>query len=101
MHWDQSRHSRLRDEDYSRRTITASTAFTDLRVISFHQRLQFQPSQLVGFCASTSYGSAYMRTLPDPDAYLTELETRFRQASSNDMIPVDFELELILAREAR
>jgi trans-aconitate methyltransferase len=50
-------------------------------------------------CSSTSYGSAYIRTLSQPDAYLQELESRFQRAHPDDMIPVDFCLELILARK--
>lgn len=99
LHWDRFRHDRLRDEDFSRRTIAAAPGFGDIQVIWLRHSLQFQPSQLVGFCSSTSYASAYMKTLRDPDAYLKELESFFREAHRNDMIPVDFQLELILARK--
>jgi SAM-dependent methyltransferase len=97
LRWDPFQHDRLRDEAYSRRTISAATGFADLETLTLHHRLHFQPRQLAGFCASTSYGTAYLRTLADPQAYLKELETRFRQAHPAGMIPVDSELELVLA----
>jgi hypothetical protein len=39
--------------------------------------------QLVGFAASTSFGTVYLRTLPAPDAerYLEELEGRLRRTA--------------------
>jgi len=61
--------------------------------------LPLSARQFVGFFSSTSYASAYLRTLADPDAYLEELESRFQQAHPDDMIPVDFRVELTLARE--
>ena len=97
LHWDRFRHDRLRDEDYSRRTVASAPGFGRLRVVTMRRTLDYRPLQLAGFCASTSYASAFMKTLADPDAYLKELEIRFQQASSNDIIPVAFELELILA----
>lgn len=99
LHWDRFRHERLRQKDYNQRTIRASRELSDVQQISIPNPLYFSPRQLVGFCSSTSYGSAYIRSLEDPEAYLRELETAFRQASPNDMIPMDFGLELILARK--
>lgn len=99
LHWDRFRHGRLRQKDYTRRTIRASRELRDIEEIPIPYILYFTPPQLVGFCSSTSYGSAYTRTLQDPDAYLRALETAFREASPNDMIPLDFGLELILARK--
>jgi hypothetical protein len=37
-------------------------------------------------------------THPDPEPWLADPESRFRQAGPNDMIPVDFEAELTQAR---
>ena len=56
-------------------------------------------TDLTGFCRSTSYGNAYARSLPDPDSYWHELESRFRAAWPDGMIPVDFSPTLILARK--
>ncbi len=99
LHWDRFRHERLRQKDYSRRTIRASRELGNVQEILISHILYFTPRQLVGFCSSTSYGSAYIRTLENPDAYLRELETAFREASPNDMIPLDFKVELLLARK--
>lgn len=57
-------------------------------------------SELTGFCRSTSYGSAYARSLADPESYWCELESRFRAAWPDGMIPVDFSPTLILARKS-
>ena len=36
---------------------------------------------------------------PRPQKYLWELETAFREAAANDMIAVNFDVELILTRK--
>ncbi len=99
-HWDQYRHDRLRDEDHARRTVLAvSERFQDMEEIQIPYVVQFSPRQLAGFFASTSYGAAYIRTLENSNTYLEELETRFRNATTDDMIPVDFPVGLIQARK--
>ena len=56
--------------------------------------------QLVRFFHSTSYASAYRRTFKDPAACWPDLEPQVQQAAARDTIPVDFSLELLLARRA-
>ncbi len=99
LYWDRFRHERLRDEDYSRRTLAAAPGFGPIEAATFHRVVRATPHQVVGFWSSTSYVSAYLRTLPEPGAYLQELETSFQRAHPDDMIPMDFELELFLTRK--
>lgn len=98
-HWRPFRHQRLWDEGYSRRTIAAASGFSVARVLAVPNTLQMERARFVGYLRSTSYGSAYAKTLPRPDAYWKQLETSIRKAWPDAMIPVDFELELILARK--
>lgn len=96
-HWDEHRHPRLRDEDYTRRVLENSGMFSQLEVRRVENVSTLTPEQLAGFFASTSYGSAYMRGLENPDEYLADLTARLA-ADAAEGIPVDFGLELILAK---
>jgi SAM-dependent methyltransferase len=100
LHWERFRHERLREKDYARRAVAAAAGLCDVRVATSPHLVEFNVRQLIGFFSSTSYGSAYLRTLEDPGAYLSGLENAFREASGDAMIPADFTLELILARKA-
>lgn len=100
LHWERFRHERLREKDYARRAVAAAAGLGDACVVAIPHVVELSVPQLVGFFSSTSYGSAYMRTLEDPGAYLSGLENAFREASGEAMIPADFKLELILARKA-
>ncbi len=99
LYWDRFRYARLRDEDYSRRTLAAAPGFGPIEAATFHRIVRATPQQVVGFCRSTSYASAYLRSLPEPGAYLQGLETSFRRAHPDDVIPMDFEAELFLTRK--
>jgi hypothetical protein len=57
------------------------------------------PRDYVGFWRSTSYGSAYARTLAEPEAYWRDLESRFARAGVAGLLPVDLSPSLILARK--
>jgi trans-aconitate methyltransferase len=99
LHWERFRHERLREKDYTRRTIAAAARLGNVQVVAIPHVVEFSAAQLIGFFSSTSYGSAYLQTLEDPGAYLGGLENAFREASGDAMIPADFTLELILARK--
>jgi SAM-dependent methyltransferase len=100
QHWERFRHERLREKNYARRAVAAAAGLGDVRVMTIPHVVEFSVPELIGFFSSTSYGNAYMRTLEDPGAYLKRLESDFRKASADAMIPADFTLELILARKA-
>ena len=56
----------LRDEGYSERVIRASNLFGDIKVERVPHIVEWTPAQAAGFCSSTSYGAAYLRTLGEP-----------------------------------
>lgn len=60
--------------------------------------LPMSPADFVGVCRSTSYGSAYARSLADPESYWRDLESRLRHAWREEKFPVDFSPTLILAK---
>lgn len=76
-----------------------ASGFNVARVPAVPHTLRMERARLVGYLRSTSYGSAYAKTLARPDAYWKRLETSIRKAWPDAMIPVDFELELILAHK--
>ncbi len=96
--WDAFRHPRLRDEGYSQRTVRSSPYYEEVRVLSVPNRIELDPHQLVGFYSSTSYGAAYLRTVPEPQFYLEDLEREIREAAGSLTIPVDFNIEVVLAQ---
>ncbi len=89
---------KIQDEAYSRRSVQSSTRWSSVDVSRIANVVELTPAELVGFCEGTSYGSAYVATLARPKEYLDDLRTRVSAASQGRAIPVDFGLELILAR---
>jgi SAM-dependent methyltransferase len=67
--------------------------------VKFPNMIPMTPRDYVGFWRSTSYGSAYARTLDEPERYWSDLEARFAAACRGDEIPVDLSPTLILARK--
>jgi SAM-dependent methyltransferase len=100
LHWDKFRHPRLNDESYVERTFLAHHGLSDVKSLKIPNVVNFTPEEAVGFCQSTSYGSAYMRTLADPRPYLQELLAAFRRASGGRPIAADFSISMFMARKA-
>lgn len=97
-HWNPFRHARLQDEDYMQRTVRQGPLrVVEERTIPFV--LHPHAKELAGFCASTSYGSAFMRTLADPQAYLASLLAALEEASSGEPIAVDCTLRLSITKK--
>ncbi|MEK6303218.1 MAG: class I SAM-dependent methyltransferase [Acidobacteriota bacterium] len=96
-HWNSFRHPRLIDEAYSLRIIQANPIFRRVRGVEIANVVLLSAEQLAGFLASTSYVSAYLRTIVDPVAYVSNLEAEFKDLSGLSHFPVDFSVELILA----
>lgn len=97
-HWDDYRHERLRDEEYSWRIIQSASLFKHVDRTTVPNTIPLQAQELVGFFASTSYASAYIASLPSDNNYLPELVAKISHASGNATMPVEFTLELIVAR---
>lgn len=95
--WEPFRHERLRDEEYTLRTIQASALFRNIQVREVPNITTLTPQQLAGFFASTSYASAYAATLEDKDAYFAALAENLAAAMGGPA-EVDFGLELIVSQ---
>jgi hypothetical protein len=94
-HWDQFRNDRLRDEQYTTRTVAGSAAFGASSVVSVPNRHRMTAEAFVGFFGSTSYVGAYLRTLSDPEAYLATLTEEVAAAEGGEF-EIDFPIELVL-----
>ena len=92
-HWNEFRSERLIDEEYTYRTINNSGLFSKVELCSVPNVRRMTPETLVGFFTSTSFASAYIKTLGDKENYVKNL------IKSIDMeaFDVDFGLELVLA----
>ena len=97
LHWDSFRHKRLLNVDYSKDCIINSNNFKDIQLSMIPNVILLSAEKLVGFFMSTSYVSAYLRTLVEPRVYLHELEYSINELTSSSIFPVDFHIELILA----
>lgn len=96
--WSPFVHPRLHDEGYSRRSVHSCARWSSIEVQRIANVVELAPADLAGFCGSTSYGAAYAATLPHPETYLEDLRHRLESASAGRAIPIDFGLELVLAR---
>ncbi len=96
--WDTFRHNRLRDEEYSIRTIKKSNLFSDIRIEKIQNIVNLKTEELIGFFSSTSFGSAFLRTKKEPGSYLYGLNKKINKLIKGT-IPVDFSLELIIAKK--
>ena len=95
--WDVFRHDRLKDTEYTYRNIRSSPYFNNVRISKIENIVQLSISSLIGFFASTSYVSSFIKTLSNPQDYLDEISQKIYEVSNNEMINVDFGLELVLA----
>ena len=97
-HLDAFRHDRLRDEAYTKRTLRACKAFAEVSVHEIPCVNYLTPQAVAGFFASSSFGSAYARSIGDStyfDRLADELEN-----SCGSSIESNAPLELVLARTA-
>jgi SAM-dependent methyltransferase len=99
-HWDQFRDERLRRKVFPHSIVRAASSLALVEDTTIPFVLPMAPHEFAGFCRSTSYGSAYGRTLGDAEAqYWLDLESRFREAWREDKIPVDSSFYLFLSRK--
>ena len=97
--WDQFRHERLRRKEFPQSIIRAAPGLQVFEESTLYHIVQMTPHEYAGFCRSTSYGSAYGRSLQDEEAYWRDLEARFRNAWREEKIPVNSKFYLFLARK--
>jgi SAM-dependent methyltransferase len=100
QHWDQFRDERLRRKEFPQSIVRAAPGLEIIEDTMISQVVPMTPGEFVGFCRSTSYGSAYGRSLAgNEEAYWRDLEMRFHNAWRAEKIPVDSRFYLILARK--
>jgi SAM-dependent methyltransferase len=98
-HWDQFRHERLRRKEFPQSIIRAAPGLHVFEESTIFHLVPMTAHEYAGFCRSTSYGSAYGRSLKDEEAYWRDLEARFRNAWREEKIPVNSKFYLFLARK--
>src|SRR5215469_5740314 len=89
-HWDPFRDERLRRKEFPQSIVRAANGLKMVEDTSLAYTLPATAREFTGFCRSTSYGSAYGRSLGDEEAYWRDLESRFAAAAQADKIPVAF-----------
>lgn len=96
--WKPFLNVRLEDEAYSVRSVRRVKDWSEVDVVTIDNVVELSAEELAGFCRSTSYGAAFAATLPYPDRYFEDLVRKLDLASGGAKIPVDFGIELVLAR---
>lgn len=96
--WNKFRQGCLRNREFPESIVSAAPGLRVLPEKTVRYIVPLSPQRFVGYCSSTSYGSAFAQSLPDPQAYWRDLESRIRQAWPDETFPVDFNPWLILAR---
>ncbi len=98
--WRPHRDPRLDRDLHWQDEVRAARGFRVIEESKISNIVPLSPAEYTGFWRSASYGSAYARTLADPENYWSGLESRFAEASNNDMIFADFSPALVIARKA-
>jgi SAM-dependent methyltransferase len=94
--WKSHRDPRLKRDLSWRDQVRGAPGFRVVEETKFQNIISISPADYTGFWRSTSYGSAYARTLADPEKYWSGLESRF--AAVDHMIFIDLSPTLILLR---
>jgi SAM-dependent methyltransferase len=97
--WNKFRQGGSRTKELPESIIGATPGLRILPEKTVRHIIPLTTQRFVGYCSSTSYGSGYARSLPDPQAYWRDLESRIRKAWPDETFPVDFSPWLVLARK--
>ena len=96
-HWNAFRNERLIDKEYTYRTIKNIQLFSKVDLSHVPNIQSLTPESLVGFFTSTSYCSAYIKTLEKKEHYIANLIESIKRTANKKTIKVNFGLELVLA----
>ena len=96
--WREHRDPRLNRSATYKDQILASPGLRIFEEAKIPHFVSMTAADYAGFWSSTSYGSAFARSLSDPQSYWRALESRFCAAGGDDKIHADFSHSLILAR---
>ena len=94
--WKPYRDARLKRDLIWQDQIRAARGFCVVEEARLPNVKEMTATEYAGFWRSTSYGSAYARTLAEPEKYWRDLESRLAAASGGPAISVDFSSTLIL-----
>jgi len=98
--WRRYRDPRLNRADTYQDQIRAASGLSIVEESKIPHLVSMSARDYAGFWSSTSYGSAYARSLANPEVYWSNLESRFRAVAGDDKIQVDFSHLLILAQRS-
>lgn len=103
-HWELFRDPRLGKAGNRKERIWQSLIISTPGLVLLEERTianinPLTATEFVGFWRSTSYGSAYARSLDDSASYWQDLEHRFKSAWLKEKIPVDFSPLVLLAKK--
>lgn len=96
--WKEHRDPRLNRAETYRDQVRAAIGLRIVEESKIPHFVSMTAGEYAGFWSSTSYGSAYARSLADPQSYWRDLASRFRAASGENNFQVDFSHSLIIAR---
>lgn len=96
--WKPFRDPRLKHDKDWEAAVRAAPGFRVIVETKFSLIIPMDSEDYAGFWRSTSYGSAYARTLADAEGYWHDLQSRFEAAAAGVPIPVDFSPSLVLAK---
>jgi SAM-dependent methyltransferase len=97
--WKPYRDPRLKKDAKWEDAVRAAPGFQVVEDMQFSYIINMPPDEYAGFWRSTSYGSAYARTLENAESYWRELESRFAAVSGGKLLPVDFSPTLVVSRK--
>lgn len=97
-HWDKFRDGRLKDTEFTYRNIKNSSFFCNVHLQKIDNKILLASEEIVGFFSSTSYCSAYLKSLSNPGEYLNWLNDQIKKANDSLAIEMDFAIELVTAQ---
>lgn len=97
--WRPHRDPRLKKDAKWEDAVRAALGFQVVEDTRFSYIVNMPSEEYAGFWRSTSYGSAYARTLENPESYWREMESRFAVVSGGKLLPVDFSPALVVLRK--
>lgn len=95
--WDAHRSARLRSPENLLVALQRASDLEQPLAFEVPNRIAMTVERFVGFIRSTSFGSAYLRTLDDEARYLAEFTSDLREAAGDELV-VDFGVRAHAAR---
>jgi trans-aconitate methyltransferase len=96
--WENYRDLRLKRREFPESILEAARELRIAEETALSHIVPLTAREFAGFWRSTSYGSAYARTLGDEESYWHALEEDLRAAWPEEKIPIDFKLWLFVLR---